>query len=236
MGDSRRIGSLLDSGFSFTLQSSQSTNMSLPDTNRQVIVTKLGNKFRDVTEIQSSPMPKPKAGEILVKNKFVGVNASDIIYTSGGYSPDHIPPFTAGLESIGEVAAVGDGVQMKVGQAVVVLNHGSMAEYVSITADKAIPVPSLDPALMSIVLSGLTASISLDQEADLKEGKKVLVTAAAGGTGQFAVQIAKLAGCHVIGTCSSPEKSAYLKSIGCDRVINYKNEDVECVLNKEYPG
>ena len=46
------------------------------------------------------------------------------------------------------------------------------------------------------------------------------MTAAAGGTGQFAVQLAKLAGCHVIGTCSSDEKCKFLQSIGCDHAIN----------------
>ena len=49
------------------------------------------------------------------------------------------------------------------------------------------------------------------------------------------VQLAKLAGCHVIGTCSSDEKISFLKSIGCDRPIDYKKEDLQTVLSKEYP-
>jgi NADPH-dependent curcumin reductase CurA len=69
----------------------------------------------------------------------------------------------------------------------------------------------------------------------MKTGETVLVTAAAGGTGQFVVQLAKLAGNHVIGTTSSDEKAAYLKSIGCDRVINYNKESVDKVLKAEYP-
>lgn len=66
-------------------------------------------------------------------------------------------------------------------------------------------------------------------------GETVVVTAAAGGTGQFAVQLAKLAGCHVIGTCSTPEKAALLANLGCDRVINYNEESLGDVLSKEYP-
>ena len=62
------------------------------------------------------------------------------------------------------------------------------------------------------------------------------MTAAAGGTGQFAVQLAKLAGCHVIGTCSTDEKVEFLKTIGCDRPINYKKEDLKSVLKQEYPS
>lgn len=63
----------------------------------------------------------------------------------------------------------------------------------------------------------------------------VLITAAAGGTGQFAVQLAKAAGNHVIATCSSAEKAKLLKTLGADRVINYRQEDVKTVLKQEYP-
>jgi NADPH-dependent curcumin reductase CurA len=69
----------------------------------------------------------------------------------------------------------------------------------------------------------------------MKTNETVFVSAAAGGTGQFVVQLAKLAGNHVIGTTSSDEKAAYLKSIGCDRVINYNKESVDEVLKAEYP-
>ena len=65
-------------------------------------------------------------------------------------------------------------------------------------------------------------------------GETVLVTAAAGGTGQFAVQLAKLAGCHVIGTCSSPQKAQLLTELGCDRVVNYNEEKLADVLKNEY--
>lgn len=209
--------------------------MSFPAEAQAVTVTKMGNKFREVTEVRSVPVKQPDAGKVLVKTSFVGINASDILMTAGGYDPSTKPPFTAGLEGIGEIVAVGaDVASLKVGQAVVYLQFGSFAEYVTLPAEQAIPVPSTDPAILSIVLSGLTAAIALEEEADLKPGKKVLVTAAAGGTGQFAVQIAKLAGCHVIGTCSTPEKSEFLRGIGCDRVINYKTEDVAAVLEKEY--
>lgn len=65
--------------------------------------------------------------------------------------------------------------------------------------------------------------------------KTVLVTAAAGGTGQFAVQLAKAAGNHVIATCGSRDKADYLKRLGADRVINYKEEDMKAILKQEYP-
>ena len=58
----------------------------------------------------------------------------------------------------------------------------------------------------------------------ISAGKVVLVTAAAGGTGHFAVQIAKLKGCHVIATCGSTDKAKRLQSLGADRIINYNEE------------
>ena len=209
--------------------------MSLPSSARQLMVTTLGTKFREITEIQTAPVETPKARHVLVKTKYVGINASDINITAGRYFHDMKPPFACGAEGMGEIVAVGEDVKFQVGQIVAFLNIGAFAEYATVPAEMLVPVPSLDPSMMSIVLSGLTASISLEKEADLKPGKNVLVTAAAGGTGQYAVQIAKLAGCHVIGTCSSNEKADFLKSIGCDRVINYKTENTGEVLSKEYP-
>ncbi|KAG8177599.1 hypothetical protein JTE90_024199 [Oedothorax gibbosus] len=76
----------------------------------------------------------------------------------------------------------------------------------------------------------------LDMRARIVAGEKVLITSAAGGVGHIAVQWAKAAECHVIGTCSSEEKEQVLKELGCDRIINYKQEDVAGVLAKEYEG
>ncbi|KAE9176205.1 hypothetical protein PF005_g25065, partial [Phytophthora fragariae] len=92
------------------------------------------------------------------------------------------------------------------------------------------------PDALPLIICGSSASIALEQVGELKSNETVLVTAAAGGTGQFVVQLAKLAGNHVIGTTSSDAKAAHLKSIGCDRVINYNTENVDEVLKKEYPN
>jgi len=86
------------------------------------------------------------------------------------------------------------------------------------------------------LVSGLTASLALDFIGEIKPTDTVLVTAAAGGTGQFAVQWAKSKGCRVLGTCSSADKIEFLKKIGCDRPINYKTENLHEVLQKECPN
>jgi prostaglandin reductase 3 len=123
--------------------------------------------------------------------------------------------------------------------------YSAFGEYQLLNEKLCIPVPYASPEILPVMVSGLTASIALEQCGNLKIGKTVLVTAglfflkiyflAAGATGQFAVQFAKLAGCHVIGTCSSESKVKFLKSLGVDRAINYKKENLKNVLKKEYP-
>ncbi|ESO99105.1 hypothetical protein LOTGIDRAFT_201415 [Lottia gigantea] len=205
----------------------------LPKTMRKIVAFQFSPKFRESTKITEVPVPTPGPSEVLVRNRYVGINASDINYTAGRYDQTLKLPFDTGFEGIGEVVGVGDGSKLKIGQTVIYLNYGAFSEYK--TVKNVIPLPSLKAEFLPLILSGLTASISLDKVGEIKSGETVLVTAAAGGTGQFAVQWAKNAGCHVIGTCSSDEKVDFLKSIGCDRPINYKTEVLKDVLKAEYP-
>ncbi|XP_006028361.1 prostaglandin reductase 3 isoform X1 [Alligator sinensis] len=211
---------------------------SIPSSMKKLVVTKLSSNFRDaVTLWQDSPVPLPGDGDLLVRNRFVGINASDINYSAGRYDTSVKPPFDVGFEGIGDVVALGlsASASYTVGQAVAYLSPGSFAEYTVVPAKNAVPLPSVKPEFLTLMVSGTTAYISLKEHGELSEGKKVLVTAAAGGTGQFAVQLAKKAKCHVIGTCSSDEKAGFLRSIGCDHSINYKTENVGAILRKDYP-
>ncbi|XP_062587492.1 uncharacterized protein LOC134249152 [Saccostrea cucullata] len=168
--------------------------------------------------------------------QFVGINASDINVTAGRYgSQANIkPPFDIGFEGLGEVVEAGKGSPLPVGQAVMYFNHGAFTDYKVLKAKRVFPIPSPSPQFLPFLVSGITASIALDKVGDVKRGETVLVTAAAGGTGMLAVQWAKLAGCHVIGTCSTDAKVEFLKKIGCDRPINYKKESLKEVLKSEY--
>ncbi|MEP6986189.1 MAG: zinc-binding dehydrogenase, partial [Chloroflexota bacterium] len=145
-------------------------------------------------------------------------------------------PIDLGAEMVGEVVAVGEKVtDVKVGDKVVSTALGGYADYLTVRSRFAMPVPDASPEVLALVVSGVTAALGLNTVGDMQTGETVLVTAAAGGTGQFAVQLAKLAGNTVIGTCSSDDKAELLKALGCDRVINYKKEDVGAVLKAEYP-
>eukprot|EP01118_Nematostelium_gracile_P002894 TRINITY_DN132_c0_g1_i4.p1 TRINITY_DN132_c0_g1~~TRINITY_DN132_c0_g1_i4.p1 ORF type:complete len:359 (-),score=59.12 TRINITY_DN132_c0_g1_i4:34-1110(-) len=218
---------------------------SLPSVYHRIVAPSATSDFRTGTKIESVPLPSPKANEVVVKSKFLGINASDVNFIAGRYSVGQKAPFYPGFECVGRVEAVGSSVEsVKVGDTVCIVGYGLFAEYVVISANKVVKVGSLSAGALPILVGGVTASIALQQVGDIpifqdsvsSPKQTVLVTAAAGATGHFAVQLAALAGCHVIGTCSSHEKAAFLSSIGCDRVINYRSEQLKDVLRKEYPN
>lgn len=221
----------------------------LPKQYRKTSVKKLSADFRAATEIITVPTPTPdqlKANHVLVKNIYVGINASDINFTNGKYLPGVRPPFDAGFEAVGVVAAVSSKSagksSVQPGTTVVYSLFGAFAEYTVVPVKMLTPFGNSAPKaeLMPLLVSGLTASIGLEEAGEMKtvaqgdKKKVVLVTAAAGATGLFAVQLASLAGHHVIGTCSSDDKAAELQKLGCHRVVNYKKEDLGDVLKKEY--
>ncbi|XP_060561520.1 prostaglandin reductase-3-like isoform X1 [Ruditapes philippinarum] len=207
----------------------------LPSTIRKLVATRASSNFREVVSIVTQPTPKPGDGEVLVKNRFVGINASDINFTAGRYDPTAKYPIDIGFEAVAEVVDAGPNAMYKPGQPVMYLQYGAFSDYKIVKASVCVPLPEVKAEYLPFILSGNTAAISLDKVGELKSGETVLVTAAAGGTGQIAVQWAKLKGCHVIGTCSSEDKIQFLKSIGCDRPVNYKTENLREVLKKEYP-
>jgi NADPH-dependent curcumin reductase CurA len=215
----------------------QMTN-GVPQRFRKLVVTKLSRNFRDATELSMEALPAMiKPTEVMVENSVVGVNASDINFTAGSYRPSVKPPFDCGFEAMGTVIAIGEAVRtFQLGDKVMSSQFGGFSEIQVVSMRKLRHVKALNPAYMPLEVSATTASIALEQVALPQRGETALVTAGAGGTGHFAVQILKRRyGCHVVATCSSPAKKAFLESLGCDRVIDYKAENVRDVLSKEYP-
>ncbi len=209
----------------------------VPNTYQKLIASTLTTDFRASATIVDTPFPEPGPGDVVVKNIYAGVNATDVNISAGRYNPGTEPPFDLGAEATGVIAATGGAVKhVKEGDAVVTFNlGGGYREYNCLPARHVIPVPAATPEALTVAVSGLTASIALSETGQMGSGETVMVTAAAGGTGQYAVQLAKLAGNHVIATCGTPEKVEFLKGLGCDRVINYREENVKRVLRDEYP-
>ena len=203
----------------------------------KLVATALTPDFRKAAQLVEEEIEGPGPGEVLIRNRVAGVNASDVNMTAGRYDPTATPPFDLGFEAAGVVEAVGEGVtHLAEGDAVAfsMLGRG-FRDLAVLPAKLAVPVPEPSPEALSVLVSGLTASIALEQVGEVKEGETVLVTAAAGGTGQYAVQLAKRAGARVLGTCGSDEKADLLRRLGCDRPINYKTESLRQVIKEEAP-
>ncbi|MBM4823915.1 MULTISPECIES: NADP-dependent oxidoreductase [Streptomyces] len=175
--------------------------------------------------------PAPRPNEVLVRVRAAGVNPTDWKHrATGGFLGQ--PPFVLGWDVSGVVEAVGIGVaRLAPGDEVFGMlpypfGHGSHAEYVTgparAFAHKPTSVDHVQAGALPLV--SLTAWQALVETADVRPGQRVLIHAAAGGVGHVAVQIAKARGAHVIGTASSG-KHAFLRSIGADETIDYRETD-----------
>jgi NADPH:quinone reductase-like Zn-dependent oxidoreductase len=175
--------------------------------------------------------PAPRPNEILVRVRAAGVNPTDWKHREqGGFLGE--PPFVLGWDVSGVVEAVGIGVaRFRPGDEVFGMlpypfGHGSHAEYVTGPARAFAHKPaSIDHAQAgALPLVSLTAWQALVETADVREGQRVLIHAAAGGVGHVAVQIAKARGAYVIGTASAG-KHDFLRDIGVDEPVDYRATD-----------
>lgn len=215
--------------------------MSTPASFKKLSVVTISKDFKKATKTVSGRLPsKPDDDQVFVKVAYAGVNASDVNFTNGSYFKEQAPPFDCGFEAIGTVVAAGAAAAslgFSDGQVVGFSHFGSFAEYIAVPAASCVRMPDLKPEYLCLIVSGMTAAVALGEVGQPKKGEVALVTAAAGGTGHLAVQLLKhLYGCTVIGTCSSPDKVDFLKSIGCDHAINYKKEDLDARLKEIAPG
>ncbi|MDI3283510.1 zinc-binding dehydrogenase [Polyangium sp. 15x6] len=214
----------------------------LPKTYKKLIAVHPSRDFRAVAKIVDADLVSPGPGQVLVRNVVAGVNASDPNISASAYdafkeASTRSSDIDLGAESAGEVVAVGpDVTSLKVGDLVMALViGGGFREYLLAPVSACIPIPRATPEMLAILVNGLTASIGLKEVGHMGSGETVVVTAAAGGVGQFAVQLAKRAGNHVIGVCGTDEKREFLEKLGCDRVVNHRTEDLGEVLAREYP-
>ena len=174
-------------------------------------------------------IPDISPTQCLVENHYAGLNFHDT-YTRSGLYPLQLP-FVVGCEGGGVVKRVGSDVKhVKEGDRVVYLQegeNGSYAEYTNVEYTRLMPVPDdvdLDLATAAAV-QGLTAHYLVNDSYNVQKGDWCLVHAAAGGTGQVIVQMAKNKGAKIIGTCSTAEKADIAMAQGCDFVILTKSDE-----------
>lgn len=192
----------------------------------------------EVLTYEDAPMPMVGDKDVLIRVHAASVNPVDWKIREGylqGFL-NHPLPLILGLDVSGVVQQVGSAVtEFQPGDEVFsrpdIARDGTCAEYVAVDADLVAFKPrSIDHVHAAAVpLAAMTAWQSLFDAASLAEGQRVLIHAAAGGVGSFAVQLAKWKGAYVIGTASDRNLDL-IKSLGVDEAIDYRTTPFETVV------
>jgi NADPH:quinone reductase len=191
----------------------------------RVVVTRYGGP--EALQVVMEERPEPRAGEVRVKVLAAGVALPDILAREGVHPETPLPPFTPGWDLVGVVERLGEGVSgLEPGQRVAAMPiHGAYAEYVCLPAAQVVPVPDgLDSAeAVSLVLNYVTAWQMLHRTARARPGQRALVHGASGGVGTALLQLGRLAGLELYGTCS-PRSAPLVSRLGAVP-IDYQRED-----------
>ena len=188
---------------------------------KAVFCEKLGSHHDLVTREVDSPA-SPGEGEITVALQARGVAFTDVLMIRGEYQVKPDLPFIVGGEGAGVITAVGEGVELAVGDAV--LAPGGCVEEVTIPASRATLLPpGTDLEAAASFRGNYATALYGMQRANLQAGETLLIHGAAGGVGLAAVDIGKLMGARVIGTASTEAKLAVVKQLGADHGINYSD-------------
>ncbi len=188
----------------------------------------------EVLQWRERPLPRPAAGEVLLRVRAFGINRPDLLQRKGVYPPPPGASDIPGLEVCGDVVE-GDcaGTSLHVGQRVVALvNGGGYADFCVVPAGQCIEAPrSLsDAEAAAVPETFFTVWHNLFQRGGLKAGEHVLVQGGASGIGSTAVQLAHALGARVWATAGTEAKCKACVELGAERAINYRSEDfVEAV-------
>ncbi|CAL9371395.1 NADPH:quinone oxidoreductase family protein [Streptomyces sp. enrichment culture] len=186
----------------------------------------------EVMRLADVERPAPGEGQVLLRVRAANINFPDALMCRGQYQVRPPLPFTPGVEICGETE---DGRRVLANPA---LPHGGFAEYTVADAAALLPAPdALDDAEAAALHIGYqTAWFALHRRARLEAGETLLVHAAAGGVGSAAVQLGKAAGATVIGVAGGADKAAVARDLGCDLVIDRREQDVVAAVKEATGG
>ena len=195
---------------------------------KAIYLVRKGNPY-EAFETREIPIPKPNAGEVLIKVEGFGLNFADVLARRGLY-PDAPPmPSVLGYDVVGIVReAAPDVTQFKPGDRVTAMTHfGGYAEYAVAPALLSSAISDQMPAgeATALTVQYCTAYYAAAEMVNLYPGDKVLIHAAAGGVGTALLQYCKYKKCEIFATAGSAAKLDMLKAAGADHVINYATED-----------
>ena len=183
----------------------------------------------EVLQWEEITVGAPGPGQVRLQQTACGLNYIDVYGRSGMYPVGDLPA-VIGMEGVGSVAAIGDGVaDLAIGDRVAYpMNLGSYAEQRLIDADKLVKLPDdiSDETAAAMMLKGLTAHYLLFRTYPVQAGDTILVYAAAGGVGLILCQWARQLGANIIGCVGSQEKAELARENGCHHTILYRDEDI----------
>jgi putative PIG3 family NAD(P)H quinone oxidoreductase len=209
------------------------TDVALPETMRAIEISRPGPP--EVLQLATRPVPKLRAGEVLVRVVAAGVNRPDVVQRMGFYPP---PPGTTdipGLEVAGDIVQVAQDVdRARVGENVCALvAGGGYAEYVAAPLVQCLPVPdgvTLEEAA-ALPETFFTVYLNVIERCELRTGETLLIHGGSSGIGTTAILLGKAFGARVFVTAGTAQKCAACIALGADRAINYRDEDfVKAVL------
>jgi NADPH:quinone reductase-like Zn-dependent oxidoreductase len=205
---------------------------------KAAVVTRYGGP--EVMEIRDVPIPRPGAGQILVRVRAIGLNFADVFGRLGVYPNTPPPPFVPGLEFSGDVVAVAPDVSKFTGRERVMgyCRLGSHAEYVALGVHYAAPVPQnmTYEEAAAFLATGMSAYHGIVRLGNLRKGEKLLIHAAAGGVGLACIQIARHIGAEIFATAGTEEKLALAGKFGADHLFNYRDTDFAAEITRITEG
>jgi NADPH2:quinone reductase len=191
----------------------------------RILVSRYGGP--EELRVVEEECPEPKDGEVRVKVLAAGVALPDVMMREGIHPETPRLPFTPGWDLVGVVDRLGNGVSgIELGQIVAALPiTGAYAQFVCLPQREFVPVPAgLDPAeAVSLILNYVTAYQMLHHSAHVRSGQRALIHGAAGGVGSALLQLGRLVGLELYGTCSSRGASA-VSELGAVP-IDYHHQD-----------
>jgi NADPH2:quinone reductase len=189
---------------------------------RAIVLDRHGDP--EVLRVRDVPDPVPGAGEVRVRVEAIGVNFAEVLSRKGLYGWAPAMPYTPGMEATGTI-----GERVIVGA-----QYGAYAERMVVPERQALPaIPGFsteENAAMAV--NYLTAWVALMEMARLRPSDRVLVTAAAGGVGTAAVQIATRFGCATVGLAGSDAKLDTIRALGARAAVNYRRAGFEARLRE----
>ncbi|AMQ56879.1 zinc-dependent alcohol dehydrogenase family protein [Algoriphagus sanaruensis] len=190
-----------------------------------------------VLQLKESPIPTPKAHEVLIRVKARNINPSDIMFIRGMYGITPKLPSSAGFEASGVVEKGDETGMVKSGTRVMFTAIGTWKEYVCVPAAMVIPIPPQmsDEIACQAFVNPMTA-YGMIAESGLQAGEWLMITAGASAFGKFAIQMAKSKGIKVVATVRHDSQKQLLQDLGADLVVNSDSEKIQKVVPEQTEG